>query len=119
MYGSVGSDLTQTQPFYSYAHYHDYRRPPGFLNAGYFTAQARPSHTPYSQRHSLNPAYYYAGSGRAYFGPWYKPAPLASAPSYHLSHPSSYSRSYARRSGDMAMSASSLVPSFAIAPAGG
>ena len=125
MYGSVGADLTQTQPFYSFAHFHDYRRAPGYLTTGYFTAQASQAYSSGRQASAaLNPAYYYSSGGRAYFGPWYKPAPLATAPAYaaapaaHSAHSSSRS-SYARRSGDLATSASSFVPSFSMAPVAG
>ena len=93
-YGQV--QYPHTQPFFAYAQYHEYSRPPGYLKLGYFRAKSAVAgygagYSAYGGTGSgLNPAYYYSGS-RSYFGPWYKPAPLA-LPAPYIPSKSSYSK---------------------------
>ena len=82
--GSRLATYPHTQPFFAYAQYNDYTRPPGYLKLGYFRAKSAgygAGHAAYGAGGAFNPAYYYSGS-KSYFGPWYKPAPLALPPPY-------------------------------------
>lgn len=74
--------ISVMQPEYTYATHHRYSHPPGYLKTGYFIAAPTKGYR-YKRSAAVNPSYYYSESyHKAYFGPWYRPAPVVKPPLY-------------------------------------